>query len=379
MHRHSPAGCCRGCEDAWKTVELALDEVLAHYLRDLRPSTSHALLLVVDQFEELLTVAENRVDVDRFDRQLAAPLEDEGTGLYLITGVRSDLLNFDDLPRLQNCLNKLSTRYQLNRVNEQQLREIIFDLPAALGLEWSDPELPKEILALALKEPAPLPTLQFILDHLWREGDHRHLERRLFDPKHSDSLGQKLGQSAEELLNSLGGYRDNALNLLLQLTVRQREGYARRSLDYATAVEAAGGGAEGEWVILRLSGQRDQDDENKVNLRLLTVTPGATDAQKSVELIHEILLRERLPPKDAPARDASREGVWPTLWNYLELNRKRYHDRELLRLRVERWSQTRGWRGLASRGELRDFRRVSPEDKEQTARYLSRSWWWCTG
>lgn len=57
------------------------DEVLAHYLRDLRPSQSHALLLVVDQFEELLTVAENRVDVRRFDRQLAAALEDEGTGL----------------------------------------------------------------------------------------------------------------------------------------------------------------------------------------------------------------------------------------------------------------------------------------------------------
>jgi len=102
------------------------DEVLAHYLRDLRPSKSHALLLVIDQFEELLTVAENMDDIRRFDRQLAAALEDEGTGLYLITGVRSDFLNFDDLPRLQNCLNNLGTRPQFNKVNERQLYEIIF-------------------------------------------------------------------------------------------------------------------------------------------------------------------------------------------------------------------------------------------------------------
>ncbi len=339
------------------------DETLASLLTALRlykateGRKQPVLLLVIDQFEELLTVQGDPRKTRLFDRLLANALKDESAGLYLITAVRSDLLDFHPLPELQRCLNERGTRYQLGWFNERQLREIIFGLPAVLGVEWGDPELPQEILSRALKESAPLSAVQFILRVLWEKREDGRLLRRHYDPRRGGSLSEALGAAADHLLQGPGG-KHNALNLLLELTVeRGDEGFARRPLAYPEAVKAAGGGRRGERIIRRLAGQQEADS---TRLRLLTVRPDGQGRPGRVELIHEILLRK---------------GIWPTLRKHLGQNRERHHLRQSLERRVSTWMQSRGparwWTVLTMRGDLKKARRVAADNTE-IASYLHR-------
>ena len=75
-----------------------------------------AFLLAIDQFEELFTFA----DADerrRFDRLLAAALEDADCPLFVLSTVRADFLDrfAEDLPRLVAVRNRPAGRGRWRR------------------------------------------------------------------------------------------------------------------------------------------------------------------------------------------------------------------------------------------------------------------------
>jgi hypothetical protein len=129
--------------------------------------TGTAFLLIVNQFEELFTFAEE-VSRKQFNALLAHARQDSKCPLFLISTVRADFLDrFEYLPCLQAIYNRQCKRYFLPLISEQDLREII-EQPARLaGLDVS--EITTVILDDAKDETGALPLVENTLFLLWQQ------------------------------------------------------------------------------------------------------------------------------------------------------------------------------------------------------------------
>jgi formylglycine-generating enzyme required for sulfatase activity len=350
------------------------DRSLTEWLRS-RKRDETAFLLAIDQFEELFTFA----DADerrRFDRLLAAALEDPECPLFVISTVRADFLDrfAENLPRLVDVQNRLGKAWKLAPIGPDSLREVI-DGPARLaGLDVS--EIKEVMVAEARDEPGALPLVENALHWLWQEREGNRLSGRLFNEQ--GGLAGILSRSADGLLDNLAKpQRDRALELLFQLVKVDPEGsrHARQRMTLAEAMDVAGGGEAGRALVNRLAGERLRDSgKTEGPLRLITVTQeaersGVTTAGggRWVNLIHETLIRSK--GLDAAGKP---QPHWPTLWAYIEKNKERATRRERLQLMAREWKDRRGLArlfGVAGWSSLFAFRWLAaPSGLEQ--RYL---------
>lgn len=189
---------------------------LAHAIRDHR-SDGVAFLLVIDQFEELYTLAE--ADQRRaFDACLADALADADCPLFVVTTVRSDFLDrIELLPRLAALYNERCKRELLPAITTQGLREAI-ELPARLaGLDVS--EVTTAMLREARDEPGALPLVENALLQLWQQRQGNRLSGALFEQR--GGLAGMLKDSADALLQRIDAEvpkgKVAALELLLSL------------------------------------------------------------------------------------------------------------------------------------------------------------------
>jgi hypothetical protein len=259
--------------DGWlgKLQQADKPAALAHALRPLLPAGS-AVLLVVDQFEELFTLAEES-ERRQFDRLLATALADPDCPLFLISTIRSDFLDrFEYLPELLKLYNTLKGDYLLPTMTEAGLRELIV-YPARLAGLQVDEGLVEAMVRDARGEPGALPLVESALAELWNEAQTHGSQRlsRAYYEQNNGVVGM-LAKQADALIGSLGERgRKQALNLLLALT-RINEGgrHTRRRLLRADAVHEAGGGKQGEKVVQVLAGERVRQGGGQVGpLRLI--------------------------------------------------------------------------------------------------------------
>jgi len=368
------------------------ERALALALRDGR-GPDMAFLLVVDQFEELFTVA----DEDRralFDAQLAHAIEDPACPLYLVTTVRSDFLDrFEQIPRLQSASNRSCKRYFLPTISEEGLREVI-ERPAAMA-ELDVREVTGAILEDARDEVGALPLVENALFVLWSAREGNRLTAAQY--RKLNGLAGMLSSQADRLLDQLDrdvpGGKAAALELLLRLTRVNPDGrHTRQRITRGEAVFVAGDGdaAKGERVVRTLSGEVDAgvgpstqggalrlvmtwteriaDSAAPVGVRL----PGDIAEEHYVDLIHETLIRFR----QAVGRTGRRIAFWPTLSEYIDKNRDRDLDRQQLRRLAEQWSARRGaarWRDLPGWSDLRRYRKLRTPAGGLDARFLSYS------
>jgi hypothetical protein len=365
-----------------RLAEMERDErAFSIALRDARRDDS-AFLLVVDQFEELFTLA----DPDRrrlFEAQLAYALGDTMCPLYLVSTVRSDFLDrFELLPRLQPLANRLCKRYLLSQISEEGLREII-ERPAQLaGLDVR--EVVGVILDDARDEPGALPLVENALVALWAEREGERLTASAY--RRLNGIAGMLSSQADALLARIQAAvprgREAALELLLRLTRVGNDGrHTRQRITLREAVATAGDGdnERGGRVVRMLSGESDDAPRGAQRggaLRLITTfgmqrsaTSESARDEQYVDLIHETLIRSRTLP------GGTRIAFWPTIFDYVEANRDRDVDRQQLRMLAEAWGSRSGlgrWRGLPTWAELRRFRRLRVPAQTQDGEYLKR-------
>lgn len=369
------------------------ERALALALRDQRQTVSgasRAFLLVIDQFEELFTFAD---DASRkaFDALLAHALQDPECPLFVISTVRADFLDrFELLPRLGSLYNSACKRYFLPSISEQGLREVIEGPAQLAGLDVS------EVLAAILKDArdemaGALPLVENALRGLWETRRNGCLSG---DDYHSrGGLAGMLASQADALINAIeaekgmaGRGRSGALELLLALT-RINDGgrHTRQRISRREALIVAGNGrAEvGERILRRLSGERAEDapaNTGHGGLRLIVAATGeealgqpileadsAPDGH--VDLIHETLVRAR--GKDS--KSGKPTGYWPTLYDYIEANRDRDVNRQHLRNEARRWQESRGlwrWWNLAVFGDWVRYRRLRLDRSSLEGRFV---------
>lgn len=375
---------------AW-TKELEADErALAYALREYRQNDT-AFLLIIDQFEELFTFAEEQPR-KQFDALLATALQDPQCPLFVITTVRADFLDrFEMLTKLQGIYNDHCKRYFLPQISEQGLREIIQQPAKLAGLDVSD--VSEMVIRDAVGEIGALPLVENGLHYLWEQRQGNKLSVQLYTGK--GGLAGLLSTQADQLLNQLGADKKYALKLLLRLTRINNEGHhTRRRITREEAIHVAGKGERGEKVIQLLSGQRALDGRNQQGaLRLITVSEprhdnngnGATantshnvkqqdDTQRYVDLIHETLVRSR----GEDEKTGKPVGYWPTLYNYIDDNRDNDMHLQQLQYQSKCWQQSSllgKWAILATRRERKEYKKLDIDKSSMEGRFLFWSRW----
>ncbi len=346
---------------------------LAFSLRDFHEQKS-AFLLIVDQLEELFTFAED-APRKRLDALLANALTDPECPLFLISTVRADFLDrLEQLPRLQAIYNSHCKRYSLPTISEHGLREVIEEPARHAGLDVS--EVSAAMIEDARDEIGALPLVENALFTLWQNREDNHLSGERY--RQQNGIAGMLSAQADALLERIEREVRNgkqaALELLLRLTRINDEGrHTRQRITRDEAVDVAGEGkdAVGDRVVQLLSGERRPDLPGEAHtgaLRLITTT--TEPDERYVDLIHETLIRAR--GKDE--KTGKRIGYWPTLYDYIEVNRDRDLHRQQLKLQTEQWAKSKGlgrWRNLAGWRERRQYRRLRIRKDSPEGRFLS--------
>ena len=382
--------------------------VFAAKLKDRLSDKETAFVLVVDQFEELYTFAEDSARRD-FEALLVNALQDPDCPLFMITTMRWDFTH-----RIEQSSSAFRTlyvdrdrcaHYTLMTIGPQGLEEAI-EMPARLA-DLNVSNVTAVLLRDAQDEIGALPLVENALTELWNDARKRQSDK-LSDEfyRESGGLAGLLAKRADAFLESINQQvtdgKRRALNLLLRLTNVNDDGrHTRQRIARDTAVLVAGWGNQGlgERVVRLLSGadQRALDSAGAGAFRLITVErerardytgvpvseTGASEAGRdgkphaqpsrsteSVDLIHETLIRtrraERRTQSDAKPGDLP---YWPTLWNYIEASKARAPQRERLQTLTRDWKNRTGLGrlfGLAGWSEIFGFRGLAaPGSMEQ--------------
>lgn len=319
----------------------ASDTALTSFVRQHAPAGS-GFLLLVDQFEELFTLAEPD-SAQAFDQCLAVALGDTSVPFYLVTTIRSDFLeHFRSLGHLAPLLQAEASRYRLAPMSPVGFRAAITKPAEHSGLHF-EAGLPERLLEDVSGIESGLPLLAHALRILWTERSGQLLTHEAYN-----ALGGTLGaltRSADQLLESLGTEgQERARRLLLALVTLQRGKVSRRPLTRSEALEAAGGDNPAERVLTRLSGGRGptEPDTAPAPVRLIVVTQA--EGQDRVDLIHEALLLR-----------------WATFGKWIEEDHHALDRREALESAAHTWERAGShWDDLPQGGKLAYLRGASP-------------------
>ncbi|QTD96598.1 hypothetical protein S1361_04510 [Streptomyces cyanogenus] len=241
----------------------------------LKRQDSRRLLVVIDQFEELLAHEADAVD------ELAGILFDEELPdtVRVLTTLRADFLGAALAhPRLGHCFDGRRV-YGLGPMHIDQLREVVtLPVDAVPGVRY-EPHLVDRILADTGTAPGALPLLGFALDQLWRE-QQRHTPGRL-----THAAYEKIG-------GVTGALHDHLVGVWNDCIPQSDEAAARRLFTRLVRVPL-----ESAAVTRRVATRAELgEDEWRVAQRLasararLLVIGRDSEGDETVELIHEALI-----------------------------------------------------------------------------------------
>ena len=253
---------------------------------------AHGVLLLVDQLEEVFTLAHAAEPaVKQFDLQLAAALDHPDCPLLLVTTIRSDFVaRMGELPALEGKLSTETIRYYLGPMREAGLRAAIEKPAERAGLTY-EPGLVDRIVADARSSAGALPLVAHVLQALYATRDGQTMTLRAYDQL--GGLGGAIATSADAILYGLDVEdRGRARKMMLRLVKSGRGGdKVRQTATRDEVIAAAGGGPEAERVLTRLSGGRavGEGGASGAAARLVIVTGDA--GRERVDLVHEALIR----------------------------------------------------------------------------------------
>lgn len=284
-----------GLEDtAAASAQLTRDPRALVELTRNRLPPSEGLLVLIDQLEEIVTIAPE-AEREAFGAAIARALE--ARIIYLVTTTRSDLIPAlqRGLPSLADRLNDAAERYALPPISRAGLREAICEPAQRLGVRV-EPALVERLLVDAGERvtttlesetrtaDATLPLVAHVLRGLWTPEYVADGVLTLDEYTQLGGISGALSRGADEVLASLTpDERDQAERLLLALVRPHPEGLAtRRVLSLAESRELAD-----DHVLTLMSGGAANAG---TNARLLVVRDN--HGHHEVELVHEALIRD---------------------------------------------------------------------------------------
>ncbi len=276
-------------------------------LEDSAPLLDAPVVLVVDQFEELFTLCDDRracqAFIDNLLELVAAP---DAQHIVILT-MRSDFEAFvTRLPAFHPVFEQ--GRLQVTPLNAAELREAIEQPAELIGLKFEDGVV-NSLLQDILGEPAALPLLQFTLLKLW---EHRERNRVTWDAY------RRLGGGRLALANSADVFYDRLIPEE-QITAKR---ILLRMVRLSDGLEVTSNRIRRE-MLYRAGEAHDRVDrvlEKLIGARLVRLTAGELPADDQVEVAHEALVRN-----------------WPRLVDWLRDEREAMVVRRRLEVKADEW------------------------------------------
>jgi len=263
------------------------------------------LLLLIDQFEELYTLADG--DAQRFQELLARAVDDPESRVRIVITLRAD---FYDRPlRHERLGRQLASRtHVVPTLTPEELERAITEPALGAGLTLDD-GLATRIVAEMSEHPGALPLLQFVLAELWERRDGRRLSLESYQK--SGGISEAVARRAEQLVRQLRpGQREAARQVFLHL-VEPGEGTQDTSRRVRRS-ELPAVGPDGESI--------DAVVDHFARYRLLVLDRDADTREPTVQLAHEALLR-----------------AWPRLQRWVDQARDDLRKRRELDVAARQW------------------------------------------
>jgi WD40 repeat protein/tRNA A-37 threonylcarbamoyl transferase component Bud32 len=264
---------------------------LSRAARLVLPSPDSTLLLIIDQFEEVFTLIEDKAEARHFLDSLYAAVTDPRSPVRIILTLRAD---FYDRPLMYPDFSELMSKRTevVVPLTTDELARAIAGPAERVGAQL-EPGLVTDIVADIREQPGALPLLQYALTELFERREGRLLTQTGYR-----AIGRvmgALGRRAEEVYAALDpASQDAACQLFLRLVTLGEgvEDTRRRvlrteliSLTPQLPLQSLGEGAAGERVM-------DAVIETFGKARLLSFDRDPATRGSTVEVAHEALLRE---------------------------------------------------------------------------------------
>ena len=277
-----------------------------------------AIVIVVDQLEELFTLCPDPVERDKFAAALAHLSASADGATRVICTVRDDfLMHVESLAPLRAALSP--ALFLIGNPSRDDLIRTIVEPARRTGYELSDPELAAEMVDVVADRPGALALLSFTASRLWelRDRRFRQLTRKAYDAM--GGVAGALGQHAESTFLSL---------------VADEQRVAREAFRHLVTADHTRAVLTTDELRQRLASARSDGVIAKlVDARLLAVVEGETHSQ--IEIIHEALI-----------------AAWPRLQQWTRDDTVDSRSREQIAAAAKQWADRNRPRELLWRGEL---------------------------
>ncbi|MEY3014844.1 MAG: hypothetical protein RIT45_3579, partial [Pseudomonadota bacterium] len=272
-------------------------------LRDHARAAGVRLAVLIDQFEEIVTLTDDDAEREAFAQAILSAADDPEGPIRVMVTMRDDFLApLGALPALRDAV--VGSLYALGPPDEASMARAVQGPAQAAGFEL-EAGLGEAMVADLRGEAAPLPLLQFAASQLWEARDR---ERRRLTHAALEALGGVAGvlaTHAESLVSGLDKADLEAAKMLLCALVTPSG--TRRAVPRAELLDGQADARRGADVLDRLIGGR-----------LLTVSRDA--GEPVVQLAHESLIAR-----------------WDRLQQWLGDDQDRRHVAERLREAATHW------------------------------------------
>ena len=256
---------------------------LKQLLATLSDIDARPIILVLDQFETLITQCADVAVREAFIALLMAAMSGPHLRLLPVLSLRSDfLIEFEAFPAFKALIDaRLSSlKRRLNwEMSDDDLYEAI-ERPARMRRRKFPGVVVARLVSEAHDHPGALPMLEFALQRLWQAMDEK---RPIEDLIGAGGIGELLSNGAEEVYKGLEGPAAQAIarRLFTRAVLDGGTGsYTRRRIPL-DELQARGDTAEQLKQVL--------DRFTNANSRLLTKV-AEPNGSPAVELTHEVLL-----------------------------------------------------------------------------------------
>jgi WD40 repeat protein len=286
---------------------------LKRRLERLLKVSEHHSILVVDQFEEVFTLCEDKAERIEFIEKL---LNFADRRKVVIT-MRADFLG--ECTFYPELRKRIETRQKL--VGPMEPAELItaMKMQADRGGLRFEAGLSHAILNDVQGEPGVMPLLQYALQELWK----RRRGRWLCDEEYQaiGKVQKAIAKTADDFYNSLSvAEQEQVQNIFLRLTrldasavPGEKRRDTRRRVELEDLVPTGDDLAVTRKLVQQLAGG---------GVRLVVTSRNEATGKEEVEVAHEALIR-----------------YWPTLQNWLNQNRSDLLLRETINQAAEEWQQ----------------------------------------
>ena len=284
------------------------DRGMLRVIKRVLPDDGTRLLLVIDQFEELFSLTQDKDTRRLFLDSLVTLGSDARSQVRTIVTLRAD---FFDRPLEHSEFSQLIQRglVTVAMPDQDSLTQMVSRPARQSGLEL-EPGLVTEIVRDVMEQPGGLPLMQYALTELAERSDGRTLTAAGY--RESGGVLGALGQRAEEIYQGLSpSTREVAERIFLRLvTVDEHADDTRRRIR-RTELNALGLDRHAVETVLNQFG----------SFRLLSFDRDPTTRGPTVEVAHEALIRE-----------------WPRLRSWIDDKREDLLLERRLREAVAEWN-----------------------------------------